>query len=39
VTAVHPSPSTRVSGRPIATIGSMASTMPAANFGPWPGVP
>ena len=39
VTAVQPSASTRVSGRPIATIGSIASTMPSASFGPRPGWP
>ena len=34
VTAVHPTPRIRTSGLPIATIGSIASTMPSASFGP-----
>src|SRR6185436_11830845 len=39
VTAVHPSASTFTAGFPAFTIGSIASTMPSASRGPWPGSP
>src|SRR5690348_8266208 len=39
VTAVHLSSSTRTAGLPVFTMGSMARTIPACNFGPWPGSP
>src|SRR3989442_7765578 len=39
VTAVHPSSRIFTSNEPIVTIGSMASTMPALSWGPWPGSP
>jgi len=39
VTAVHPSASTFTAGFPAFTMGSIASTMPSASRGPWPGSP